>query len=236
MDTIYDGFVSRHLNRRVSRLVSSLLNHTPVTPNQVSLLSLEVAFGAFLAFAYGYHISAALLVQASSIIDGVDGDLARIKKMTSAFGGFMDSVLDRYADAVIILGLAIWTASSGDQTYIWVTAFLALTGTFSVSYTRAKIEDVPRSVFDRGMSLDSLEGHPAPVGNGGSPGRRRIRHARDAGGPYQHRGVPEDTARQRLVGYAREPVRSHRVRRPGTASSSGRPHAMKIVDDCNCLG
>ena len=152
METTYDGFVSRHLNRRISRPVSRLLSHTPVTPNQVSVLSLGVAFGAFLAFAYGYHIPAALLVQASSIIDGVDGDLARVKKMTSAFGGFMDSVLDRYADAVIILGLAMWTASGGDQTYTWVTAFWALAGTFAVSYTRAKIENVPRSVFDRGIT------------------------------------------------------------------------------------
>jgi phosphatidylglycerophosphate synthase len=54
---------------------------------------------------YGYNIAGGLLAQASSIMDGVDGDLARLKKMTSAFGGFMDAILDRYAEALIYSGL-----------------------------------------------------------------------------------------------------------------------------------
>ena len=80
MENVYDGFVSRHLNRRVSRPMARLLSHTPVTPNQVSIVSLGVALGSFLCFVYGYHIIAALLAQASSVVDGVDGDLARLKR------------------------------------------------------------------------------------------------------------------------------------------------------------
>ena len=148
----YDGFVSRHLNRRISRPVARLLSHTPVTPNQVSIASLGVALGAFLSFAYGYHVMAGLLAQASSIADGIDGDLARLKNKTTAFGGFMDAVLDRYADALIILGLALWAAGDDSQAHIWVTAFWALAGTFAVSYTRARIENVPRSIFDDGIT------------------------------------------------------------------------------------
>ena len=152
MENVYDGFVSRHLNRRVSRPMARLLSHTPVTPNQVSIVSLGVALGSFLCFVYGYHIIAALLAQASSVGDGVDGDLARLKRMTSAFGGFMDSILDRYADALIILGLTIWASGDELRLQVWLVGFWALVGTFTVTYTRARMENVPRNVFDRGIS------------------------------------------------------------------------------------
>jgi CDP-L-myo-inositol myo-inositolphosphotransferase len=152
MESPYDGFVSRHLNRRLSRPLARVLSFTPVTPNQVSVASLGVALAAFFSFAYSQHIIAALLTQASSIIDGIDGDLARRKKMTSAFGGFMDSILDRYSDALIVLGLAVWVAGDGAQARVWITAFWALTGTFAVTYTRARIENTPRNVFDTGIT------------------------------------------------------------------------------------
>jgi phosphatidylglycerophosphate synthase len=151
MVSVYDGFVSRHLNRRISRPLARLLALTPVTPNQVSIFSLGVAVVACLAFISGYNIAAAILAQASSIIDGIDGDLARLKKMTSAFGGFMDSILDRYTDALIILGLTMWSAGDEARLSVWVTGFWALAGTFAVTYTRARVENLPRNVFDRGL-------------------------------------------------------------------------------------
>ena len=66
--------------------------------------------GAFFAFVYGYYFVGGILAQASSIVDGIDGDQARLKRMTSAIGGYMDSILVRYADTLIILGLTIWAA------------------------------------------------------------------------------------------------------------------------------
>ena len=152
MGNVYDGFVSRHLNRRMSRPAARLLAHTPVSPNQVSFVSLGVALGAFTAFVYDYHIAGALLTQASSVVDGIDGDLARAKGITSAFGGFMDSILDRYADALIILGLAIWAAGDDARTHVWVVGFLALAGTFTVTYTRARAGEAMTGLFDRGIT------------------------------------------------------------------------------------
>jgi len=149
---VYDGFVSRHLNRRMSRPVARALKNTPVTPNQVSVASLGVAALAFVAFAYGYNIVGGVLTQVSSIVDGVDGDLARVKGMASPFGGFLDAVLDRYADALILLGLAMWTASMQDTTLAWVLGFSAVTGSLVISYTRARVQDVPRLVFDSGIT------------------------------------------------------------------------------------
>ena len=155
MEGVYDGFVSHHLNRHISRPIARALTHTPLTPNQVSFISLGVAIGSFVGFVYGYYIVGAILAQASSIVDGVDGDLARAKNMTSAFGGFLDAILDRYADAIILLGLTVWAAKSvgGDlEVYVWITGFLALSGSFLVTYTRARIDHVPRNFFDKGIT------------------------------------------------------------------------------------
>ena len=152
MVTVYDGFVSRHLNRRISRPIARLLAHTPITPNQVSIGSLLIALASFFSFVYGQYIAAALLAQVSSIVDGIDGDLARITNKTSTFGGFMDSILDRYADALIILGLTIWAANGEADVFIWLTGFWALAGTFVVTYSRARVENVPRNVFDSGIT------------------------------------------------------------------------------------
>jgi phosphatidylglycerophosphate synthase len=150
--SVYDGFISRGLNRRFSRPLARLLSYTPATPNQVSVASLGVAVAAFVLYLYGYHIAAGLSVQASSIVDGVDGDLARIKGMASSFGGFLDSVLDRYSDALVILGLTVWAAGDENSVYVWTAGFAALAGTFAVTYTRARIEHAPGDVFDRGIT------------------------------------------------------------------------------------
>jgi phosphatidylglycerophosphate synthase len=103
-------------------------------------------------FVYGYNIAGGLLAQACSIVDGVDGDLARLKKMTSAFGGFMDAILDRYADALIYSGLILWTAGANGSVSVWLTGLWALAGSVVVSYTRARIEHAPRRLFDRGIT------------------------------------------------------------------------------------
>ena len=152
MASVYDGFISRSLNRRISRPCARLLSHTPVTPNQVSFASVGVALGTFFLFVYDYPIAAGLLAQASSIVDGIDGDLARLKRMTTAFGGFMDSILDRYVDTLILLGLTIWASGDSPETHVWLVGFLALAGSFAVTYTRARLENLPRDVFDRGIT------------------------------------------------------------------------------------
>ena len=152
MEKVYDGFVSRHLNRRISRPLARLLSHTPATPNQVSMAGLGIALASFFSFVYGSHIAGAILVQASSVVDGVDGDLARLKGMGSDFGGFMDSMLDRYADTLIILGVTLWAASESSEVHVWLLGFWALAGSFGVTYSRASIERVKANVFDRGIT------------------------------------------------------------------------------------
>lgn len=151
MASIYDGYISRYINRRISNPIAKLLARTRITPNQVSWAAFGLAVLSFLSFIYNWNIAAGLLTQLSSIIDGVDGSLARLKNMSSDFGGFLDSILDRYADILIMLGLTIWSASNEIYPYIWLVGFLSITGTIGVSYSRARISAELRHYFDRGL-------------------------------------------------------------------------------------
>ena len=148
----YDGLVSRHLNRRISRPIAGLLAHTPVTPNQVTVFSLGIAVASLVAFAMGNPIAGGLLAQAGSIVDGVDGDLARRVGRGTSFGSFFDAVVDRYSDSLVLLGLTIWAASNAETMLPWVAGFAALAGSFAVTYTRARIDESRRTMFDNGIT------------------------------------------------------------------------------------
>lgn len=152
MDAVYDGFVSRHINRKLSNPVARMLTGTRVTPNQATCGATSIAVFSFVSLIMGQNILGGILIQLSSIADGVDGSLARLKGMTSVFGGFLDSVLDRYADALIVLGMILWSRSHESYPGIWLVGFLALVGILSVSYTRARIDPEHRLLFDRGLA------------------------------------------------------------------------------------
>ncbi|HXF50123.1 MAG TPA: CDP-alcohol phosphatidyltransferase family protein [Dehalococcoidia bacterium] len=135
-----EGPVSRYLNRRLSRPLARALAHTPATPNQVSVAAALLAAGALALLGAGRNIEAGVLIQASSIVDGADGDLARLKGMASRFGAVFDAVLDRYADAAVIGGLAWWAAAREEWPAPLLMGLAALVGALSVSYSRARIE------------------------------------------------------------------------------------------------
>ena len=151
METVYDGYISKHINRKMSEPMARLLAKTKVTPNQMTWAAFGIALLSFVSFILGYNIIAGLLVQLSSIVDGIDGSLARLKGMTSEFGSFLDSVLDRYADILIVLGLTLWSLAHETYPGIWLAGMLAITGIICISYTRARISPNHRHLFDKGF-------------------------------------------------------------------------------------
>ena len=151
MEAVYDGYISKYVNRRISEPIARLLAKTKITPNQVSWAAFGVALLSFISFIFGQNIVAGLLAQLSSIVDGIDGSLARLKGMTSTFGGFLDAILDRYADILIVLGLTLWSLSNETYPGIWLVGFFAVTGTICISYTRARIDSEHRHLFDKGV-------------------------------------------------------------------------------------
>jgi CDP-L-myo-inositol myo-inositolphosphotransferase len=81
-----------------------------------------------------------VLAQLASIIDGCDGEIARLKRSQSEFGGWFDAVLDRYADAVLLFGL-MWHEFAATGTNLSVVlGFTAIVGSFLNSYTADKYD------------------------------------------------------------------------------------------------
>ncbi len=134
-----DGYVARYLNRSISKRITAYLLLTPLTPNMISFVSFAMGvLGAFL-FGFGsyfYTFVAGLLVQMSSVVDGCDGEVARLKFQRTTFGGWFDTILDRYADAAIVVGITYgyWLEHPG--TLPWLGGSMALAGFILSSYVK----------------------------------------------------------------------------------------------------
>ncbi len=142
-----DGPVSQILNRPISLRISKLLLKTGITPNQISVLSTVIGLvGASFFFSgeYFYLILGGILIHIHSIVDGCDGEVARLKLRQTKYGGWLDSVLDRYVDAAIIFGLVYGYWSITGDTTIWIIGFFALIGSFLNSYTSDKYDSIFR--------------------------------------------------------------------------------------------
>ncbi len=125
-----DGFISRHLNRRISTRVSELLVEK-VTPNQMTVLTFLLGILSALATLVSLPL-AGILYQLSSILDGVDGELARAQLRSSKLGGYVDSILDRYVDGSF---LAVLAYAILNEPIWYLVALLALLGSVMVSYS-----------------------------------------------------------------------------------------------------
>jgi CDP-L-myo-inositol myo-inositolphosphotransferase len=140
-----DGPVSRYFNRPLSTRLTRYLVRTGITPNQISIISfcLSLVAAAFFFFtSYLPLLAGGLVAQISSVIDGCDGEVARLKFRESRFGGWFDAVLDRYADAFMLFGLTYNTyAPSGNILYL-ITGFFAIIGSFMNSYTADKYDGI----------------------------------------------------------------------------------------------
>ncbi len=158
-----DGFVSRYLNRSVSSTISLALykRRIFVNPNLVSIFSFLIAVAGAVLLALRSFFFGGILVQLASIVDGMDGELARLYKCSSRFGGFLDSFSDRLADLAIILGLAfaLWPLNL----FTVSAAALAAANTILVSYVThllkslgLKVESIRRIPVTRDVRLFAI--------------------------------------------------------------------------------
>lgn len=108
-----DGPVSRHLNRPLSTRLSMAIAPLRVHPDLLSVLAALVGFGAAALLWHGLGVAGALLTHAMSVLDGVDGETARLQERARPEGALLDGVLDRLSDAALVAGLAVWSVSEG---------------------------------------------------------------------------------------------------------------------------
>ena len=117
-----------------------------LTANTVTVIGFLIVVLASFLVATGNLLAGALILTAGSLLDAVDGALARATGGTTAFGGFLDSTLDRAAEAVLFGAIAAYyLLNSANPAAPVLLAMVALTGSFLVSYTRARAEGLGMS-------------------------------------------------------------------------------------------
>lgn len=142
-----------------------------VRPNTLTFIGLLINVAAAAALAAGEFITAGIIITFAAIFDMVDGRVARTTNNVTRFGAFFDSVIDRYSDLVLLIGLLVYYASINRFFYIILTA-VVMVATVLVSYTRARAENViPKckvGFMERPerlvlLIIGSLTKHMAPV-------------------------------------------------------------------------
>lgn len=137
---MFTSWIGRGSAWLLARIVA-VIAATGVHPNHLTLLGLAANIGAAVFFATGAFRWGAAMIFLAGFLDMLDGQVARKQGRVTAFGAFFDSTVDRYSDMVLYLGLLIWYAKIGRFFYV-VLATVAMVGSFMVSYSRARAENV----------------------------------------------------------------------------------------------
>jgi phosphatidylglycerophosphate synthase len=135
-----DGPISRHLNRPVSTRVSMAMAPLRLNPDLVSVLALLVGLLSAGLLGLGMGVVGGLLAQATSILDGVDGELARLQVRARPLGALLDGVLDRVVDAAVLAGLGVWALrGSASQGLVVALTVAATTGAMLSMATKDRV-------------------------------------------------------------------------------------------------
>lgn len=122
------------LSEILKPLTESLIK-SGVRPNHLTLAGLMLGFLSSILIVEGFILPASLLLILSAFMDALDGALARNENLKTEFGGFLDSVADRYVDVAIILSAGIYSGQI-------LLSSIAMAGALLVSYTRARAEHI----------------------------------------------------------------------------------------------
>jgi CDP-diacylglycerol--glycerol-3-phosphate 3-phosphatidyltransferase len=112
-----------------------------INPNFLTFIGFSINLLAAYLFAYGYFRWAGATIFLAGIFDMADGRVARISNRVTPFGGFFDSVMDRYSDLCLLIGLLIYYGRINRYAYVSLVA-VTMIGSVMVSYTRARAENL----------------------------------------------------------------------------------------------
>ena len=112
-----------------------------IHPNVLTFIGLLINVGAAVLLGTGQFFAAGLVIIGAGIFDMVDGRVARETNRVTRFGGFFDSVLDRYSDLALLMGLLVWYGNINRPFYVVLTA-IVMTASVMISYARSRAENV----------------------------------------------------------------------------------------------
>ncbi|TMC58416.1 MAG: CDP-alcohol phosphatidyltransferase family protein [Chloroflexi bacterium] len=131
----------RALTADLMRTVGTTLGRTGLSPSFFTGLGFVAVAADSVLIALGYLQLAGVLLIASLLLDSLDGAVARATGRVSAFGGFLDSTLDRWAEVALFFGMGVALSRLG-STLDLVFVYWAVCGSMLVSYTRARAESI----------------------------------------------------------------------------------------------
>src|SRR5487761_1509491 len=111
-----------------------------IHPNVLTFFGLLINIAAAVLLAAGRFRAAGFVIIGAGLFDMVDGRVARETNRVTRFGGFFDSVLDRYSDLALLVGLLVWYGSINRPFYVVLTS-IVMTASVMVSYVRARAEN-----------------------------------------------------------------------------------------------
>ncbi|HWZ34158.1 MAG TPA: CDP-alcohol phosphatidyltransferase family protein [Bryobacteraceae bacterium] len=135
----YTGAIGIVFGRIINWIVRGLAL-SRIHPNVLTFIGLLINIGAATLLAVHQLRWAGVVIIGAGLFDMVDGRVARETNRVTRFGGFFDSVLDRYSDLALLVGLLVWYGSINRFGYVVLTA-ITMTGSVMVSYTRARAEN-----------------------------------------------------------------------------------------------
>ena len=149
--------------KQTAEAVARGLANTGISPTQLTLVGFALNLVVAGILAVGYLQLGGFLLLIVGLFDTLDGALARVSGRSTTFGAFLDSTLDRYSEAAILLGLLFEASRRGDST-VSALAFVVVAGSLIVSYARARAEGLgldcevgfaprPERIFLLGLGL-----------------------------------------------------------------------------------
>ena len=123
------------------RLINNLCVRLRIHPNTLTFIGVLINVAAAWALALGKFVTAGVIMVIANIFDFIDGKVAHESQAVSAFGGFWDSVIDRFSDISLFIGLIFLYSDLHRTDYVMVTA-LAMMFAIMTSYTRARAESI----------------------------------------------------------------------------------------------
>lgn len=126
---------------KIIRLIVRALALSKINPNVLTFFGLLINIGAGACLAFGRFRTAGLVIIFAGLFDMVDGRVARETNQVTRFGGFFDSVLDRYSDLALLVGLLVYYGTINRPSYVVLTA-IVMTASVMISYTRTRAENI----------------------------------------------------------------------------------------------
>lgn len=131
----------RKIFKNVLNPIGSFLNKLGITPNMMTLLGLVGNIFAAVFLTNGKFVTGGIIILALGPFDALDGTMARLRGEPTRFGGFVDSVTDRYSELFILGGVLIYFLHQQNDTAVILT-YLSAAGSVLVSYIRARAESL----------------------------------------------------------------------------------------------